>query len=95
LLESYTTCLVERIAIAEKKMASMRQVGASRSDEMDGAENQVHCWACRALVVIPIVNGVQAGVFKVCTALREAQMHPNLSCIYHVLPLPLARGMWR
>lgn len=34
-------------------------------------DEQVHCWCCKALIVVPVVDGGPAAVFKVSTRLHS------------------------
>eukprot|EP00892_Ulva_mutabilis_P003417 jgi/Ulvmu1/1447/UM011_0177.1 len=45
-------------------MAAPRQKFASGMNDGMMCDDQVHCWCCKALIVVPSVDGVPADVFK-------------------------------
>ena len=46
-------------------MAAPRQKYSSGTSDSMLSGEQVNCWCCKALIVVPIVEGVPANVFKV------------------------------
>lgn len=47
-------------------MAAPRPNASSSQEEQPaGLEKQVYCWACRALIVVPVQDGRHVQIFKV------------------------------
>lgn len=71
-------------------MAASRQKHSSSMTDAMTSDEQVHCWCCKALIVVPSVDGVPATVFKVQDTLTD-----HMLCIVLVAQGLCKAERWR
>lgn len=55
-------------------MAAPRPKHSAGMNDAMMCDEQVHCWCCKALIVVPRVDGVPVDVFKVQDAVGTANL---------------------